>query len=460
MKMFLKRFLKSSYNINIVANIVGALFVKGGAIIIGIFIVPAYMNYFDNEIVLGLWYTLLSVFQCVISFDLGIGNGLRNRLTESVSVGDMDKGKKYISSAYLSLGIFSMGIALICHIIFPYINWNMIFNVNPNLISNDVLILCMRIVSWGLMIQFILKNITSVLYALQKSALTNFLVLLSNTVILLYVLLIPSGVSEKNLTLLTIVNTIAINLPLLIANIIIFMTSLKKCRPSISSFSGKYAYDIFKVGMCFFWLQLMIMFVSSINEILISKLTDPTYVVEYQIYYRLFHVGATIFSLALLPIWSAVTKAKAENNMIWVNKLHNILMIMSCFAVLVELLIIPFLQVIVNVWLDENSIQVSTTIAFIFAISNSLLIWHSTNSNIANGLGYLKPQLIFLTLAAGLKIPVAYMLVQITNNWISIIVANIIVLLPITVFQPIWLKRYIKNKIKKCSLITSCSQIG
>lgn len=33
--------------------------------------------------------------------------------------------------------------------------------------------------------------------------------------------------------------------------------------------------------------------------------------VEYQAYYKIFKTGAMVISLALTPIWSAVTRAKA-----------------------------------------------------------------------------------------------------------------------------------------------------
>ena len=68
-------------NKNLVANI----FATGGinviSIIIALFATPAYMRYFDDDAILGLWFTLLSILEAMSVMDFGLGNGIRNRLT-------------------------------------------------------------------------------------------------------------------------------------------------------------------------------------------------------------------------------------------------------------------------------------------------------------------------------------------------------------------------------------------
>lgn len=76
-----KYILKSNEsNKTILYNTIGALLVKGGAIIISLYTIPAYLNYFNSQQILGLWFTILSVLSWILTFDLGIGNGLRNHL--------------------------------------------------------------------------------------------------------------------------------------------------------------------------------------------------------------------------------------------------------------------------------------------------------------------------------------------------------------------------------------------
>ncbi len=87
----------------IVVNIiVGAFVIRGLALVVSLFTLPAYIRYFNNQSILGLWFTILSVLSWVLTFDLGIGNGLRNELVHATQVNDKDNVKQLVSSAYLS----------------------------------------------------------------------------------------------------------------------------------------------------------------------------------------------------------------------------------------------------------------------------------------------------------------------------------------------------------------------
>ena len=87
--------------VNVLKNIANAVVIKGGGIIVGLLTTPAYMDYFSKNEILGIWFTILSVVTWMLNFDLGIGNGLRNRLVEEFACSNDQKIIKcLISSAY------------------------------------------------------------------------------------------------------------------------------------------------------------------------------------------------------------------------------------------------------------------------------------------------------------------------------------------------------------------------
>ena len=88
----------SEKNTIIYKNVIGAFAVKGASLILSLFTMPAYMRFFEDEQILGVWFTLLSVLSWILNFDLGIGNGLRNNLTSALAMGDRNAAKEYISS--------------------------------------------------------------------------------------------------------------------------------------------------------------------------------------------------------------------------------------------------------------------------------------------------------------------------------------------------------------------------
>ncbi|WP_288222088.1 lipopolysaccharide biosynthesis protein [uncultured Clostridium sp.] len=430
----------------IIYNTAGAFLVKGGALIISLITMPAYIRYFNNQLVLGVWFTLLSVLSWILTFDLGIGNGLRNHLVKSFVENDKEKAKRYISSAYVIIGIIVSVLLPISIFLFRYVNWNIFFNISESIISNKVLNVSVVIVFSGILIQFLLKLITSILYSMQKSALNNFLTLLSSIITLIYVLLAKGSTIYQNLISLAIVNVLAVNIPLFITTIIIFSGKLNECKPQISYYNKKYMKNIMKLGGIFFWVQIMYMVITTTNEFLITWLTSSDMVVEYQVYNKLFSLIGTLFTLALTPIWSAVTKALSENNNKWIIKLYRILKLLALVALICEFAMIPFLKYIVDLWIGKYVIKVNYLYSLIFAVSGSIFIWNGVISSIANGIGKLKIQGVLLTFGAIIKIPLSIVFVNLFNSWIGVIVANIVSMSLYCVIQPIWLNKFLKEK--------------
>lgn len=440
----------SPKNLIVIKNIAGAFFVKGASLVVSIFLLPAYLRFFNNQIILGVWFAILSVLQWVTLFDLGLGYGLRNKLPAAIETQNMKKIKEYISTTYIFMTSLSIVVIIIGIVVIPWVNWAEIFNIDSSIVENAILADCVRIVFVGIIIQIVLKIIASILYAIQQSVVVNIIGLLSNIVVLVMLIFFPSRDTASNLKRMSIINVCAINIPYIICTVTVFCRK-RFFAPSFSSFRLKYVKEIFNIGISLLWLQLVFMMISSMNEFLISSFTKPEYVVEYQAYYKIFKTSAMIISLALTPIWSAVTAAQARGDYIWIKKIYKLFLLGSLICFAIEVCIIPFLQWIMNIWLGHDIVTVSQGYAFAFALSSGMIILHSVNTAIGNGLSYFKPQMICMTVAAILFIPLAYILVKITGSWIGIVIANTISLLPYQVLAPIFTMKLLGRKINNKS---------
>lgn len=428
-------------------NVIGAFIVKGGALFISLFTLPAYINFFNNDVVLGVWYTILSLLNWILNFDLGIGNGLRNHLSTSLSANDKEATKKYISSAYFSIGV----IVFVTSLIFPFVirlfDLNSVFNISTEMVSPKSLYISLVIVFIGVMIQFWLKLINSVLYAMQKSSINNLLVLCTNTMVLIVALVYPSGSNDTNVIVMAIVHAMAVALPLLVATIVVFSGKLSYAVPSIKCVTKTHTKSVLSLGGTFFLIQIAYMIIMSTNEFLITKTACSAYVVDYQAYYKLFSLGSTVFALALTPIWSVITKAKAENNYSWIRSTYKRFMVLAAVFSVGELLIIPLIKPLMNIWLGENALQkISIVTGTLFAILGCLMIFNSVLSSVANGLGALKIQAICFVVGAVAKIPLSYVLVNILDSWNGVIISNIICMGIYCILQPLFMKKILKDR--------------
>ena len=67
-------------------NIAASFVIKGLSIAISLVMVPMTIHYI-NPTQYGIWITLSSIIGWFSFFDIGFGNGLRNRFAESIAMG-------------------------------------------------------------------------------------------------------------------------------------------------------------------------------------------------------------------------------------------------------------------------------------------------------------------------------------------------------------------------------------
>lgn len=445
MKKFQK--LAKIYNSNrsIVMNILGAFFVKGGGLIISFFLFPAYIDFFEDQIILGVWYTLLSILQWILVFDLGLGSGLRNKLPECLVKNDTKTAKEYISTSYIIIISALTFVYLVGMCLISQLNWNSILKVQESLVSKQDLMFCVRIAFTGIVIYLILNTITSVLYAMQKAAFVNLLSLATSILTLIALLLIPSKDIVTNLKTMSLVNAFAMILPQTVCTLLVFCKYLKGCAPSIRFFCKKHVKDILGTGFSLFWLTLVFMVVSSTKEVLITSFTGPEHVVEYQGYYKIFNTFTMLVTLTLSPIWSAVTKAQIQKKFSWIHNVYRLFLAVCIFCFLIELLLIPIMQPIMDIWLGEGVLEVDPFYAFAFAISGAVMVLHNVNTSIGNGLSFFRIQKIWMTVAAVVYIPLSYVLVLAMESWIGVVFGGVICLLPYELIAPIYTIRFLKK---------------
>ena len=88
--------------ISLKINILALFFLRGISIVISFLLVPLTIDYL-NATEYGIWLTLSSILIWVDFFDIGIGHGLRNKLSEALASNDHELGRCYVSTTFVFL---------------------------------------------------------------------------------------------------------------------------------------------------------------------------------------------------------------------------------------------------------------------------------------------------------------------------------------------------------------------
>ncbi len=438
--------LTSSENVKQLSrNVSGSLVIKGLAVFVSVMTTPAYIRYVDNEIAIGVWFTLLSILSWILMFDVGIGNGIKNFLLNSIVKKKYDEAKKYVAATYFSVFFISVILAIVGTILILNINMNNFFNVAETTISNNTLRLVVLISFFAIILEFAMKPIISILHVYQKQGLASSLALITSVLMLLFTKFVDFENLSDKLIFLSVAYLVFLNVPLLISTIVLFSKYLKEIRPRFSDYDKLILKKIVNFGIVFFIIQIALLIFNASNEMLITQLWGPEFVKDYSLYNKVFSVFITLSSLLSGPIWISASKGYSEKNIAWIKKLNKLIKTALIVYIVITVFITLGLQLVFNVWLGDVSINVNYIYAMVFCVYYIFLFSQMLISAVSNGIVALKTQLFGLTAISVLKILliIVFKTYFFKNaDWIVVLILSTILMMPIPFVQ------YFENKRK------------
>ena len=126
-------------------------------------LVPLTLGYL-NAYEYGIWLTLNSILAWINSFDIGLGNGLRNKLTTAIAEGNKEKARAYVSTTFFMLIAIISVVYTILAIGTEHINWYSILNVKEASVGNLVEVVQISLLLFC--INFVLKIVGNVYQAI------------------------------------------------------------------------------------------------------------------------------------------------------------------------------------------------------------------------------------------------------------------------------------------------------
>lgn len=422
---YLKGFLNSGNkrSAGVKKNILASFFIKGTSIGISLLLVPLTINYV-NPSQYGIWITLSSIVAWFSFFDIGFGNGFRNKFAIARANQDTQLAKTYVSTVYAFITLIFVGVWLLFFIANQFIDWNRFLNLRKNRV--DELSLIVLITFTFFCLQFVLRLISTVVTADQQPAKASLLDTLGQVVSLILIFAI-TRYSEGSLLILSIGLGSAPVLVLIGANLYFFSTTYKAVRPSFSFVKLDYAKDIMNLGVKFFVIQIAGIIQYETTNVLIARFFGTYEVTAYNIAYKYFNILNMAFAIFLIPFWSSVTDAYAKHDLAWIrNSVKRYLTVWSGLLVLgLGMLMISGL--VYDLWLGKGKVIVSFDISFWSMAFLLLSMFANIFVYVINGIGAVKLQFLMCFLSPLLFLASAYILVKQFHFGVSAILVSSII---------------------------------
>lgn len=409
-------------------NILSLLFIKGYSVLINLTLISVTLNIL-NDYKYGIWITIFNVVSWIQIFDIGIGNGLRNRFTETNTKGDKKEVREYVSTSYIIILTISFALILLFLVPWLYINWADVFSANVELKEElGYLILIVFVLTC---IQFSIKLIGTILTADHKPYIPAVILAIGNTIILA-VFLIFKEYFVNSIIRVGILYALVPVILLLGLSIVLFNTSYTDIKPSIKFFKWNKVKDLFSLGSHFFIIQIAFLVIFQTDALIISHTLSPSEVTPYNIVFRYFGVVTMLATIIMTPLWSAYTEAYIKKDFVWINlvlskQLKGFILIIS---VVVLLLLIS--KPSINIWLGK-SIILDNFLLGGMAIYTIISVWNNIFSFILNGMSKTKIQLYAALFGLLVNVPLSIYLANIFGA-AGVIVATCISLLFFALF--------------------------
>lgn len=438
-----KRFsLQSEKSKVFLVNASVSFFIKGINIFVSFLTVPLVLSFLSTT-QYGIWLTLMAIISWFSLFDLGFGNGLRNKLTLSVATNNNADGRIYVSTTYAALSAIFGSLLLLFFICNQFVNWTRIFNA-PATLGHDLNLAVLYAVSL-LFVQFVLRLINTVLYAFQRSAFVDFVGTLAQISILagLYMLKVLHYNSLSSVALVYSVTPVCI---FSVVSFILYVGKYKIIRPSFRFIKLDHVKSLLNLGLSFFVIQVAALILYASDNFIITQFFTPADVTVYNIAFKYFSITNMIFTIVLTPFWSMTTKAFSEGDFNWISKAVKKLSLLWGALVICELIQLAISKPLLKVW-THNSVMVPLALSITMSIYFVVMNWGVVFANFLNGVGKIRLQLYFSVVGMIVNIPLAIILIRSFHlGIIAVPLSTIIVMVGGNILSSIQYKKIISNR--------------
>lgn len=351
----------------------------------------------------GVWLVLLSVFQWVTLFDLGVSAGARNEIARAAAAQDPARIRSAITTGWLYVSLLSLALFALATLVLaftpvrPWLQAHAFGGVDAGA--------ALWIVTVGACASFAAGYVQSVYAALEQASAFSIFSLLSNLAFLgLLSVAQPLSLHRiADIALLYLLAMLGAN-TWLIAR---FFKAYPQYRPRYADVDPALRGRILGFGARLFIIQLAALVIFTTSRLMASMLLGPESVVVYDAGFKVFSLVTLVHTLIMSTLWSSFTQAYERGEMAWIRR-SLLRLVQLMLPLILGCAVLALLSPrIVRLWLGPEQVG---TLGFyvLFAATTVLGCWSNIFAYFLNGIGNMSVQ-FYSAIAAGLvNIPATY----------------------------------------------------
>jgi O-antigen/teichoic acid export membrane protein len=438
-------------------NMLASLAIKGMSMVVNFILTPITLGYLGRSYY-GIWVVIASFLTYFTLFEIGLGSGLKNKLAEAVAKGQTEVARIYVSTTYAILSIVMLTVSTIFMIAAWFIDWSKVFNVSEdkNITAEQAAVLAPQLTQLAYLvftfffIRFVIKLISDVLVAHQRSALSNLFGPLGTFITLPAMYLLDAFAPKGSLILVGLTYSVIPVLVLAGASIYLYSTQYRTIAPSLRFVKFEYAKSLLKIGVKFFVVQVSFLIIFQTAKVLIAQFLGPSKVTDYDIAYQYFSIINTVSMIVVNPYWPAFTEAWAKEDFTWIRKtVKTLFFIWTGFAVM-SIVMYFISDIFLYYWIGPErlkEIHIPESLKLLLVLYCLVYTFGSVFIMFINGVGKIQLQTYSIVLGAIMFFPCAHFFVNHLKWGIEgVVVASIIANFYSLFLAPIQYFKIINNK--------------
>ena len=313
--------------------------------------VPFYLSKIEtNEY--GIMIALMSVTGWINSIDVGFGNGIRNKLTELNSSGNLGEVKTYVSSAYFGVFIYMLLILVVLLTLNRFISISQFIGLGTSRESEIRCIFDYLIIITGS--NFVLGIFNTIMLSLHKTFIPSIINFITQLITAFTLIIAVKYYNDSSLRTLTLINALPPLMVLGLFSLLYFKFINPGYAPNKDHIKAKHIREILFVGSKFFVLQIITLILMNLTTFLIMKITGPQFVVKYNITTRYLELIWFVFGIIITPMWSSTKDAFVNHDFTWIKSTVNKLLILGVVMSFFGLLMVVVADFVFDFWLGKN----------------------------------------------------------------------------------------------------------